>query len=37
MGSPVFEEHELGISWLADGEEKMARASHAVLTPRASG
>ena len=32
MAEPVFEHHELGLSWLADGEEKMARACHAVAT-----
>lgn len=30
MGAPVFEHHELGLSWLADGSEKMARACHAI-------
>lgn len=33
MGAPKFERHDLGISWLADSEEKMERASHAVATP----
>ena len=32
MGAPVFEHHELGLSWLADGDEKMARACHAIVT-----
>lgn len=33
MGEPRFEDHALGLSWLADGDEKLARASHAVATP----
>lgn len=32
MGSPVFERHELGLSWLADDDEKMARACHAIVS-----
>ena len=30
MAEPVFEEHDLGISWLADAGEMMQRACHAV-------
>lgn len=30
MGEPLFEEHELGLSWLADSSETMERACHAV-------
>lgn len=29
--APEFEQHDLGLSWLADRDEKMARASHAVV------
>ncbi len=29
-GEPVFETHELGLSWLPDGSETMQRACHAV-------
>jgi hypothetical protein len=32
MGAPLFERHELGFSWLADDEETMARACHAIAT-----
>ena len=31
MAGPRFEDHELGISWLADESEMMQRASHALL------
>ena len=31
MAGPKFEDHELGISWLADESEMMQRASHALL------
>jgi hypothetical protein len=30
VGAPAFEEHDLGISWLADSGEVMQRAAHAV-------
>lgn len=30
MGEPAFETHDLGLSWLADADETMQRASHAV-------
>ena len=30
MAAPAFEEHDLGLSWLADSGEKMQRACHAV-------
>jgi len=30
MSGAVFEEHSLGVSWLADGGEMMQRASHVV-------
>jgi hypothetical protein len=30
MGQPRFEEHALGLSWLADRDELMQRASHCV-------
>lgn len=33
MGEPKFEKHEIGVSWLADTDERMERASHAVGTP----
>lgn len=31
MGAPAFETHELGLSWLVDEDEKMARACHMVV------
>lgn len=36
MSGPAFEEHPLGLSWLADDGEKMQRASHAVKLGPAS-
>jgi hypothetical protein len=30
MGEPLFEQHELGLSWLVDSSETMERACHAV-------
>ncbi len=37
MGRPHFEEHPLGISWLADAEEVMQRACHVVRLGEGGG